>query len=458
VWSAVVLSLAAVSHGIVLIFVAIASVILCLVWIDRRRLVYAATVGVATLLLSAWWVGPFLFGHEFMTDMKYGFRPEGANDSFYDMFFPLTAPLDFLVTMFAIVGFGWMVLRRQLTGIAIGITCIAFVGLVYITRDSLPGIGLLWNPRLLPFVYLTRYLLMVIGILAVFTAVINAVRGRLARAELNAYDSAAAVGAIGLSMLLVFGWMYETLPLDGRVTDGETSVYAWGPFRKGPDAGRAVADGWTRYNMTGYEGRSAYPEYHAVISTMTDIGEQRGCGRALWENNEDNGQYGTTMALMLLPHWTDGCIASMEGLFFEAVPLPDDGGDVGECVEPGSSAALHEQRRRRRGGAHARPRRPVRDVAHRCGQGRGGDQRRPRVHHHVGPVGHLRSPRVEHRRAARDAARRGPQARRGSARAQPRTRHQLVPASRRLAGDPGRPRSRQLAAGTGRDRSRRAGR
>ena len=38
----------------------------------------------------------------------------------------------------------------------------------------------------------------------------------------------------------------------------------------------------------------------------------------MWENNEDNGQYGTTMALMLLPYWTDGCIASMEGLFFEA--------------------------------------------------------------------------------------------------------------------------------------------
>jgi hypothetical protein len=43
-----------------------------------------------------------------------------------------------------------------------------------------------------------------------------------------------------------------------------------------------------------------------------------GCGRALWENNQDNGLYGTTMALMLLPHWSDGCIGSMEGLFFEA--------------------------------------------------------------------------------------------------------------------------------------------
>ena len=38
----------------------------------------------------------------------------------------------------------------------------------------------------------------------------------------------------------------------------------------------------------------------------------------MWENNGDNGKYGTTMALMLLPHWTDGCIGSMEGLFFEA--------------------------------------------------------------------------------------------------------------------------------------------
>ena len=51
---------------------------------------------------------------------------------------------------------------------------------------------------------------------------------------------------------------------------------------------------------------------------MGDIGDERGCGRALWENSGDNGEYGTTMSLMLLPHWTDGCIGSMEGLFFEA--------------------------------------------------------------------------------------------------------------------------------------------
>ncbi len=318
VWTAVVLSLAAVSHGIVLIFVAVAAIILVLVWLSRKRLIYAVTTGVATLLLSAWWVGPFLFGHEFMTDMKYGFRPEGASDSFYDMFFPLAAPLDFVVTSFAIVGFGAMLLRRNLTGIAIGLTCLAFVGLVYITRDSIPVIGLLWNPRLLPFVYFTRYLLMVIGILEMITWVVNAVRGRLASRELSAYEGAFGAAAIALSLLLVFGWMYEKLPAGGYVTEGEASVYAWGPFRKGPETGRAVADGWTRYNWQGYEGRTDYPEYNAVVNEMDEIGQTRGCGRALWENNSDNSQYGTTMALMLLPHWTDGCIASMEGLFFEA--------------------------------------------------------------------------------------------------------------------------------------------
>lgn len=318
VWTAVVLSFAAVSHGIVLIFVAVAATIICLVWIDKTRIVYAATAGLTMILLSAWWVGPFLFGHEFMTDMKYGFRPNSSTDSFWDMYFPLTTALDILITGLAVVGFVAFVMRRQLTGTAVGLICIMFAVLVWNTRESLPVIGLLWNPRLLPFFYLSRYLLMVVGALEVFTWMINAARQRSANRTLNAYEGAGAFTAIGVSILLVFGWMYEVLPFDGRVTEGESSVYAWGPLRKGAEGGRAVADGWSRYNWLGYEGRPAYPAYHDLITTMDGLGKDRGCGRALWENNSANSEYGTTMSLMLLPHWTDGCIGSMEGLFFEA--------------------------------------------------------------------------------------------------------------------------------------------
>ena len=52
---------------------------------------------------------------------------------------------------------------------------------------------------------------------------------------------------------------------------------------------------------------------------MDRIGETHGCGPALWEYEAGRlGSYGTPMAPMLLPYWTDRCIASMEGLYFEA--------------------------------------------------------------------------------------------------------------------------------------------
>ena len=79
------------------------------------------------------------------------------------MFFPLTAPLDVIVTGLAIIGFVSCVARRQLAGTALGVIALCTVALVYLTQDSLPVIGLLWNPRLLPFIYLLRYLLMMVG-------------------------------------------------------------------------------------------------------------------------------------------------------------------------------------------------------------------------------------------------------------------------------------------------------
>ena len=320
VWTAVVLAAACVSHGIVLIFVVLAATILCLVWVDSQRIKYAVTVGATTLLLMMWWVGPFLAGHSYMTDMKYGARPEGAEDSFWDMFFPLTAPLDILITTLAVIGFAMCIVRRQLNGAALGVICLALVAGVYLTRDSLPVIGLLWNPRLLPFVYLVRYLLMAIGALEVLSFLWNLARNRRAQESPSVYAATAFAGVTALVVLLVLGWVFQELPGAKQEVkrEGQSAVYTWGPLSATQDNIDAKGDGWSRYNFQGYEGRDAYPEYHAVVETMERLGAEYGCGRATWENNEANGQYGTTMALMLLPHWTEGCIGSMEGLFFEA--------------------------------------------------------------------------------------------------------------------------------------------
>ena len=54
------------------------------------------------------------------------------------------------------------------------------------------------------------------------------------------------------------------------------------------------------------------------MQTMADVGRQYGCGRAMWEYSSSENRFGTPMALMLLPYWTNGCIDSMEGLLFES--------------------------------------------------------------------------------------------------------------------------------------------
>ncbi|MFV0309039.1 MAG: hypothetical protein ACK5OX_14990 [Desertimonas sp.] len=324
-WAAIVLALAIVSHGIVAIYVALGALVIAVIHMDNvKRLRFGVALGAATVLLSLFWIGPFLGNHEFMTDMKYGGRPDGASDSFWDMFFPYTDPLDILVTGLAIIGFVASVARRHLAGAALGVIGLFTVALVYLTRDSLPVIGLLWNPRLLPLLYLVELLMAMVGLVEVAALIGNVIRDRRAGAVGGAGVGVAAFATGAVAVCLIFAFFFEVIPGGKRITEHGQTVYAWGPFHKiaHPDDDdayqKAQGSGWARYNFQGYEGRPHYPEYYDVVESMTEIGETNGCGRALWENNKDNGNYGTTMALMLLPFWTDGCIGSMEGLFFEA--------------------------------------------------------------------------------------------------------------------------------------------
>jgi 6-pyruvoyl-tetrahydropterin synthase related domain len=324
-WTAILLALAMLCHGIVLLFVVLGAVLLWAVWMDRTRFVYGFTVLAGAALLSAFWVVPFLANHAYMTDMKYHGRPDGASDSYWDMFFPWTTFLDIVVTGFALFGFVAAVVRRHLGGAWLGICSLALVAGVYLAKDSLPIIGLLWNPRLLPFLHLLRLMLMMVGIVEFVEVIVRGTRGHLRRDNVWKVGAATA-GVVSVVVLIMEGFLFQQIPGGHMTSEHGKSVYAWGiggydPIKLSAKATDAVSDGWTRYNFAGYEGRETYGEYKALIDQMKSLGadtSSHGCGRAMWENNEKNGGYGTTMALMLLPHWTDGCIASMEGLFFEA--------------------------------------------------------------------------------------------------------------------------------------------
>ena len=358
VWPSVLLALAALSHGIVLLFV-FGGVLLMVLLVARARsrMLGLQIIGFG-ILLSAFWVVPFVFNHAYMTDMKYEPRPSGVNDSFWDMFFPLHPFLDVLFMSGAVIGFAVLVRRGHRVGTWMGAMTIVLAISVFIARESLPVIGLLWNPRILPFFYLMRYLLFMVGIYEVAAFFVRAVHlqrmmqparadsiieprvdptvdseeligdprpDEVAPVVVTAPDKTvtfhvAALAVVALVAVLAIGFRFQELPFGKVVADAQgVSYYAWGPFRT--KAGNdGFVDGWARWNFTGYEGKSAYGEYYGIVQTMKRLGQDPsyGCGRALWENNSELNKYGTTMSLMLLPFWTDGCIGSMEGLFFEA--------------------------------------------------------------------------------------------------------------------------------------------
>ena len=322
-WAAVCIAMSALSHGIVLIFVFGGAVVMMALYRDRQRLrAGATTIGVA-ILLSAFWVVPFLGGHAFMTDMKYGSEPGGGSfTSMWDMYFPLNPLWDVLLVVLALAGFAGSVARQRKLGIWMGIYILVLMVGVKVAQGGLPVIGLLWNPRILPFIYLLRYMLAAIGVYEVASYLIRVValerRNENVSSTPRTAVSTSILWVMTLFCLVVIGVRYQALPFGKLTSNGTTTSYSWGPV-KFPSS-RAFSDGWARWNFEGYEGKASYGEYHDVVQKMDALGKDpaHGCGRALWENNSDLNKYGTTMALMLLPFWTKGCIGSMEGLYFEA--------------------------------------------------------------------------------------------------------------------------------------------
>lgn len=81
---------------------------------------------------------------------------------------------------------------------------------------------------------------------------------------------------------------------------------------------KSVVPDWVHWDYEGYQRKASYPEYRSLLTTMERVGAQYGCGRAMWEYEPEEVRFGTTMGLMLLPYWSNGCIDSEEGLLFES--------------------------------------------------------------------------------------------------------------------------------------------
>jgi hypothetical protein len=295
---AVLLALVVLSHVVVGIFAAVGAVVVWLFQRPIRTVLVAAAIGAVGALLTAFWTLPLLASFPYTANMRY------ERITWYvDYLFPGQL---WWVTLLAVAGAVVGAVRRDRAVLTV-VTLTVVFGIVFRVWPELHA----WNLRFLPFWYLGLYLLAAAG-------VAEAVRGSAQQLGLAWLGPPPAPGE---------AWQFEPVG-DGRRFRLVKSVSAVGLTVAVVGAGLVFAFAtksflsfWAEWNYSGYEDTAAssvkpksYGEYRALTDTMRGLPP----GRAMWEGGSAIDAYGSPLALMLLPYWTDGRIGSMEGVYYES--------------------------------------------------------------------------------------------------------------------------------------------
>ncbi|MEA2010087.1 MAG: hypothetical protein U9N78_05215 [Actinomycetota bacterium] len=177
------------------------------------------------------------------------------------------------ILVLGLIGMVWTMLRRDDVMVLAWLTLLPLAGYFILPKI---GVTALYNARLLPYWYFGVY---VFAGIALGLAVLEISR----RVPLRRTVLIGASLGVGFIVLAATMLSVHDVP------------------------------GWVKWNFEGYEGKADYHEYQALMETVDTLPP----GRIMWEANSDMNKYGTPMALMLFPYWSEGH-PSMEGLFFES--------------------------------------------------------------------------------------------------------------------------------------------
>ena len=314
--AAMLLAATILSHVIPAVFAAVAALVLFAFRADRARLRWIIPTGLVGAALAGLWAIPFVLRLPYMNDMGW----EKITTYRQDLF-----PSEVRwVPALALLGALMSVARRRRTGTFLLVLAAMSAGAFVFAPQTR-----LWNARILPFWFLCLYLLAGIAVAEASHLLAESAAFRRGQREPIVSDGRAWGGVPTLRRRA--GWGARPGGVADRAEVAAPLVAlvgvlallglplgalpSWWPV---DSEDRSFVPDWIAWNYSGYERKQAFPEYEDLVSTMSDVGRDRGCGRAMWEYEPQLDRLGTPMALMLLPMWTDGCIGSMEGLFFES--------------------------------------------------------------------------------------------------------------------------------------------
>ncbi|HTW07183.1 MAG TPA: hypothetical protein VME46_06725 [Acidimicrobiales bacterium] len=317
-WAAVCFACCFMSHIDPVLFAVVGLLVLLLSHAVRTRdwlgtIYWALPTMCVGIGLAAWWAWPYAVRlHDgYLTDMGYT-----RNTAYLTSLFPRA---DTWLFVLAAVGAGLCIARRLRIGqFLIVMTVLSAVAFRYMPQS------ILWNNRVLPFWFLCLYLLAGLAVSGIYSVVAERSTG------FNVTLRAALLPAPLLVMVLGLTWVgfpLRILPGERASSSGDYS------FLGIPQTSASVIPSWITWNYSGYEAgcpgdewqtapqsceKSRWPEYEQIVQQLQKVSKTYGCGSVMWEYNSSMNNYGTPDALTILPYWTNGCIGSMEGLYYEA--------------------------------------------------------------------------------------------------------------------------------------------
>jgi hypothetical protein len=308
--AAVLLACTALCHILPTFFAVGGALVLFVLRWDRQRLRWLVPVLVIGGLVTAVWALPFEYRLPYATNMGY------AKITAY--LTSLFLPKELWLYLLAGVGFALSLARRRQLGIWLGIMAVLATAVFRVAPQAR-----LWNARVLPFWFLCLYLLVAVAVAELGSLAVESIgSGRWSEHRYLAVPIGALL--VGLAWvgyplwILPFGHVStHTEKVSGTLSSYQT--YSWLGITS---QDHSFISGWVNWNYSGYQspGKTRRTEYFALINAMKSIGDDKslGCGRAMWEYEPELNDMGTPDALMLLPYWTNGCIGSEEGLYYES--------------------------------------------------------------------------------------------------------------------------------------------
>lgn len=323
-WAALALAATALSHILTTLVVVFASLFV-LPW--KKGFWRTLAIWVWGFAIAAFWALPLIARIRFTSDMSW--TPLSRWEEIFPVEIWLLLPL-------AIPGAIWAARRtsRSAPLLAATLLPVVYFPLPLLLPELLPGIfggerWKLWNGRLLPYWYFGVAFFAAVGagaaiiwlsrrlpskvsthwpraLIALITIVACALVVDSTELPVWAWVPVAIAGAL----LIAVSFMWDpTMPTRTFLTAVAVGLVVLGSL-----SSVTFIDGWAKWNYSGYESKARWPEYEALMEELDALPD----GRVHWEANGDLNDFGTPMAPMLIPYWTEGSHPSMEGLYFES--------------------------------------------------------------------------------------------------------------------------------------------